>query len=98
MGLVRQMAAIPTSPLADPLPSSMATKQAGSGCVEVQPMRVEWGVVWRESGVLFLQVTRLALGVGLSGVRGMEGKVRDFNLWLKEDNLLAVSGSRKVEL
>lgn len=61
-------------------------------------MGVEWGVVWRESGVLFLGVTRLALGVGLSGVRGMEGKVRDFNLWLKEDNLLAVSGSRKVEL
>ena len=61
-------------------------------------MGVEWGVVWRESVVLFLGVTRLALGVGFSGVQGMEGKVRDFNLWLKEDNLLAVSGSRKVEL
>ena len=58
MGLVRQMAAIPTSPLAEPLPSNMATKHAGSGLEEVQPM----GVVWRESGVLFLGVTMLPLG------------------------------------
>jgi hypothetical protein len=73
MGLVRQMAAIPfpTSPLAEPLPSNMATKHAGSGLEEVQPM----GVVWRESGVLFLGVTMLPLGVGLRGVRGMVGVV-----------------------
>ena len=75
MGLVRQMAAIPTSPLAEPLPSNMATKHAGSGLEEVQPMGVEWGVVWRESGVLFLGVTMLPLGVGLRGVRGMVGVV-----------------------
>ena len=61
-------------------------------------MGVECGVVWRESGVLFLGVTMLPLGVGLRGVRGMVGVVRDLSLWLKDDNLLAVSGSKKVML
>ena len=88
MGLVRQMAAIPTTPLVEPLPSNMATKHAGSGLEEVQPM----GVVWRE----FLGVTMLPLG--LRGVQGMVGVVRDLSLLLKEDSLLAVSGSRKIVL
>ena len=65
---------------------------------EVHPIGVEWGVVWRESGVLFLGVTILPLGVGLRGVQGMVGVVSDLSLWLKEDSLLAVSGSRKVVL
>ena len=67
---------------------------------EVQPRGVECGVVWRESGVLFLGVTilLLPLGVGLRGVRGMVGVVRDLSLLLKEDSLLAVSWSRKVVL
>ena len=85
--MVKQMAmaAIPTSPLTDPLPSNMAIKQAGPGLEEVQPMGVEWGVVWREAGVLFLGVTMLPLRVGLRGMQGMVGVLRDLSLLLKEE-------------
>jgi hypothetical protein len=92
MGLVRQMAAIPTSPLAEPLPSNMATKHARAahgGGVGGGVARV-WGLVsWGHHA---------ALGGGFEGSAGHGGGGRELSLSLKEDSLLAVSGSRKVVL